>query len=60
MPKYLVSRIVTEDWSIEIEAENEDEVYDILAEGVEWEFIEGNEEWEVEEKNAQIYFLAQR
>jgi len=52
MPKYLVSRIVTEDWSIEIEAENEDEVYDILAEGVEWEFIEGNEEWEVEEKNA--------
>jgi hypothetical protein len=52
MPKYLVSRIVTEDWSIEVEAENEDEVYDILAEGVEWEFIESNEEWEVEEKNA--------
>jgi hypothetical protein len=49
MPKYLVSRIVTEDWSIEIEAENEDEVYDILAEGVEWEFIESNEELEVVE-----------
>jgi hypothetical protein len=52
MPKYLVSRIVVEDWSVEIEADNEDEVYDILAEGVEWEFIESNEEWEVEEKNA--------
>ncbi len=52
MPKYLVSRIVTEDWSIEIEAEDKGEVYDILAEGVEWEFIESNEEWEVEEVNA--------
>jgi hypothetical protein len=52
MPKYLVSRIVTEDWSVEIEADSQDEVYDILSEGVEWEFIESNEEWEVEEKNA--------
>jgi hypothetical protein len=52
MPKYLVSRIVTEDWSIEVEAEDKGEVYDILAEGVEWEFIESNEEWEVEEVNA--------
>jgi hypothetical protein len=50
MPKYLVRRIVTEDWSIEIDAENEDEVYDILAEGVEWDFIESNEEIELEEQ----------
>lgn len=52
MPKYHVNRIVVEDWSIEIDAENEEELYDILNEGVEWEFIEGNEEWEVEEVNA--------
>jgi|SanBayMetagenome_1026888.scaffolds.fasta_scaffold08439_7 hypothetical protein len=50
MPKYLVSRIVTEDWSAIIEAENEDEVYDIIAEGIEWEFIESNEEFEMEEQ----------
>jgi hypothetical protein len=50
MPNYLVSRIVTEDWSIVIEAANEEEVYDILSEGVEWEFIESNEEWEVKEE----------
>jgi hypothetical protein len=51
MPKYWVSRIVTEDWTITIEADNEDEAYDILAEGVEWEFVESNEEITMEEIN---------
>jgi hypothetical protein len=50
MPKYQVSRIVTEDWSITIEADNMDEVYDIIADGVEWEFIESNDEITMEEK----------
>lgn len=50
MPKYLVSRIVTEDWSIVVEADNEDDVYDIIADGVEWEFIESNEEFEIREE----------
>lgn len=51
MPKYQVGRIVVEDWTTIIEAENEDEVYDILAEGgIEWDFIESNEEFELEEQ----------
>lgn len=50
MPKYLVSRIVTEDWSVVVEADNEDEAYDIVADGVEWNFIESNEEITMEEE----------
>lgn len=51
MPKYQVGRIVVEDWTAIIEAENEDEVYDIIAEGdVEWEFLESNEEFVLEEQ----------
>ena len=44
MPKYLVQKRVIEDYEVIVEAENEDEVYDTLADGVDWQFIASDDE----------------
>lgn len=55
MPKYMVSKRVIEDYEVIVEADNEDEVYDIIADGVEWTFLAGDDEGliieEVKENN---------
>lgn len=43
MPKYEVWKTVTTDWMVVIEAENPDDLMDAIADGVEWEFVEGDE-----------------
>ncbi len=42
MPKYEVWKTVTTDWMMVVEAENDADVLDAIAEG-EWEFVEGDE-----------------
>lgn len=44
MPKYVVSRQSTEDWEVTVEANNLDEVYGIIADGVEWTFLQSDDE----------------
>ena len=44
MPKYLVQRRVIEDYEVIVEADNEDEVYDIVADGVDWQFIASDDD----------------
>jgi hypothetical protein len=44
MPKYLVSRRFIEDYEVVVEADNEDDVYDIIADGVEWTFLQSDDE----------------
>jgi hypothetical protein len=44
MPKYIVSRRSIEDYEVVVEANNFDEVYDIIADGVEWTFIASDDE----------------
>ena len=54
MPKFHVSKRSIEDWEVVVEADNEEEVYDIIADGVEWTFIQSDDEGlvieQVEEK----------
>lgn len=44
MPKFLVQKRVFEDYEVIVEADNADEVYDIVADGVEWEFLASDDE----------------
>jgi hypothetical protein len=50
MPKYYVSKRVFSDYETIVEADNMDEVYDILADGVEWEFLQSDDDLVIEEK----------
>ena len=46
MTKHIVSKIVIEEYEAVVEADTQNEAYDIINEGdVEWEFVQGNEEW---------------
>ena len=50
MSRYIVSKTVIEDWEAVIEADSQDEVMDIIADGdVEWEFVQSDEQYEVED-----------
>jgi hypothetical protein len=44
MPKYLVSRRSIEDYEVIVEADSFEEVYDIIADGVEWTFLQSDDE----------------
>ena len=49
MPKYLVSRRQITDWEVVVDANDEDEVMEIISDGVEWTFIQseqGLDKWE--------------
>jgi hypothetical protein len=42
MPKYEIWKTVTTDWMMVVEAESDEDVLDVIADG-EWEFVEGDE-----------------
>lgn len=44
MPKYVVEKRVIEDYRVIVEADSFDEVYDVIADGVEWEFLASDDE----------------
>lgn len=50
MAKYILSKVVIEDWTATVEAADTDELFDMVNSGdVEWEFLEANDEWEIVE-----------
>jgi hypothetical protein len=44
MPKFIVSKRVIEDYEVIVEADDADDVYDIIADGVEWTFLASDDE----------------
>jgi hypothetical protein len=53
MPKFIIIKTRTEDYEAEIEAENEEEAWELLHEGeVEFEFLQSDDEFIVQRKEA--------
>ena len=44
MAKFYVTKRVIADYELVIEADNEDEIYDLVAEGVDWVFVANDDE----------------
>lgn len=53
MPKFIIIKTRTEDYEAEIEAESEEEAWELLHEGeVEFEFLQSDDEFIVQRKEA--------
>ena len=51
MPKFIITKTRTEDYEAEIEAENEEEAWDLIHDGqVEFEFLQSDDEFIVHKK----------
>lgn len=49
MLKYHVLRKRIEYFETTVEANDTDEVYDVIADGIDWDFLESDDEFEIEE-----------